>query len=75
MKKITFLGIIMLISLFTSAVKAETYFDLTTVGGTQVMDWASVATENAKAQTDRMAYINRHCQWNIRKMWYGCKYF
>lgn len=53
MKKITFLGIIMLLSLFTFTAKAEINFDLTTVGGTKVMDWAAVATENAKAQTDR----------------------
>jgi hypothetical protein len=53
MKKITFLGIIMLLSLFTTPAKAEIYLDLTTIGGTKVMDWASVATENAKLVTDR----------------------
>ena len=53
MKKITFLGIIMLLSLFTSPIKAEINLDLTTVGGTKVMDWAAVATENARLQTDR----------------------
>jgi len=53
MRKITFFGIIMLLSLFTSPAKAEIYLDLTTIGGTKVMDWASVATENAKLVTDR----------------------
>jgi len=33
--------------------KTEFYFDLTTIGGTKVMDWASVASENAKLLTDR----------------------
>lgn len=53
MKKITFLGIIMFLSLFTSLAKAEINFDLSTVGGTIVMDYAALSTEKAKAQTDR----------------------
>ncbi len=54
MKKITSLGIILLLSLFSFSVKAEINFDLTTVsGGVLVMDWDAVSAENAKAQTDR----------------------
>jgi hypothetical protein len=53
MKKITFWGIIMLISLIVSPTKAEINFDLSTVGGSITLDYAAVSTEKAKAQTDR----------------------
>jgi hypothetical protein len=49
MKKITFLGIIMLLSLFTTPAKAQIYYDLTTVGGSVTMGYDAVNTEQAKA--------------------------
>lgn len=54
MKKITYLGIIYVLSFISFSVKAETPFDLTTVsGGTIVMDYDAVSTERLKDQTDR----------------------
>jgi len=54
MKKITFLGVLMLLSLINPLIKAEINFDLTTVsGGILTLDYAAVNTEKAKAQTDR----------------------
>lgn len=54
MKKITYLGIVMILSLFSLSVKAEINFDLTTVsGGVLVMDYDAVSTERNKAQADR----------------------
>lgn len=53
MKQITLLSIFMLLSFAFQHVKAEIYFDLTTVGGTIVMDWDAVAAENSKAQSER----------------------
>jgi len=53
MKKITFLGIIMLLSLFTSPAKAEINFDLTTVSGTITLDYAALTAEKNKAQAER----------------------
>ncbi len=43
----------MLLSFAFQNVKAEIYFDLSTVGGTKVMDWDGVAAENSKAQSER----------------------
>lgn len=54
MKKITSLGIILILSLFSLSVKAEINFDLTTVsGGVLVMDYDAVNTERNKLQADR----------------------
>ncbi|MDD3320492.1 MAG: hypothetical protein PHS59_03515 [Paludibacter sp.] len=53
MRKITTLGLLMLISLFYLTAKAEINFDLTTVGGILTMDYDAVSTEKAKASTDR----------------------
>ncbi|HEY6913917.1 MAG TPA: hypothetical protein VI413_04505, partial [Paludibacter sp.] len=54
MKKITFLGIIMLLSLFTTPAKAEINFDLTTVsGGTITLDYAALTAEKNKTQGER----------------------
>lgn len=50
MKKITFSAIFLLLTLFANA---EIYFDLTTVGGTKVMDYDAVNTERNKAIGDR----------------------
>jgi hypothetical protein len=48
MKKITSLGIIMLLSLISFSVKAQIYFDLTSVGGSISMGYDAVNTEQAK---------------------------
>jgi len=54
MRKITFFGIIILLSLFTSPVKAEINFDLSTLtGGTITLDYATLTAEKNKAQADR----------------------
>jgi len=53
MKKITLLGIILLLSLISPSVKAEINFDLTTVGGTFTLDYAAVNAERAKLQAER----------------------
>lgn len=54
MKKITFFGIIMLLSLFTSPAKAEINFDLTTVsGGIITLDYAAITAEKNKTQAER----------------------
>lgn len=58
MKKITFLGIAFLFSLFSFSAKAEINFDLTKVGGTQVVDYEYAATENAKPQDERWITMN-----------------
>ncbi|NLO71025.1 MAG: T9SS type A sorting domain-containing protein [Porphyromonadaceae bacterium] len=57
MKKITVLGIL-LISIFSFSTKAEINFDLTAVGGTQVVDYAYASTENAKQQDERWITMN-----------------
>jgi hypothetical protein len=54
MRKITFLGIIMLLSLFTTPAKAEINFDLATItGGTITLDYAALTAEKNRAQADR----------------------
>ena len=53
MKKITSLGIIFLFSIISFNLKAEINFDLTTVGGTKVMDYDAVSTERNKPQAER----------------------
>lgn len=53
MKKLFSTGIMMLIALITITAKAEINFDLSTVGGTLVMDYDAVSAENAKLQSER----------------------
>lgn len=54
MKKITYLGIFLILSLLGFTAKAEINFDLTTVsGGVLVMDYDAVNAERNKAQADR----------------------
>ncbi|MDD4968464.1 MAG: hypothetical protein PHT07_03445 [Paludibacter sp.] len=49
MKKITFLGILMFLSLFSFTANSQIYFDLSTVGGSISMGYDAVNTEQAKA--------------------------
>jgi hypothetical protein len=53
MKKLFSLGIFLLLSLLSFTVKAEINFDLSTAGGTKVMGYDDVASENSKLQTER----------------------
>ncbi|HRZ97061.1 MAG TPA: fibronectin type III domain-containing protein [Paludibacter sp.] len=47
------MAVIAILLLSSWSVNAEIYFDLTTVGGTKVMDYDAVSTERNKVQTDR----------------------
>lgn len=58
MKKITILGISLIISLFSFSAKAEINFDLMSVGGTLKVDYAYASSENAKPQADRWITMN-----------------
>jgi hypothetical protein len=53
MKKLFSLGIFVLVALVSFTSKAEINFDLSTVGGTLVMDYDAVSAERNKAQADR----------------------
>jgi hypothetical protein len=53
MRKITSLGIILILSLFSFSAKAEINFDLTSVGGILVMDYDAVSAERNLAQAER----------------------
>ncbi len=54
MRKITYLGIILILSLLGLTAKAEINFDLTTVsGGVLVMDYDAVSAERNMAQAER----------------------
>jgi hypothetical protein len=53
MKKLFSMGILMLLTLVSFTAKAQINFDLSTVGGTLVMDYDAVSAENAKLLSER----------------------